>query len=593
MIRLGFIFLFIFQVILNSCSTEKPTPNVQVEGVYGQQTYCFTGPYLSESSEVNPFLDVRLSLTLGGPEGKRVIPGFFAADGIAAESGARAGNQWCVHARGFAPGTYAGKIAFEQGAGLALENNATIGEPLAGHGQTIVFQVTKAVDVDGWLHYNGSPYPRFSESGKIYLKSGTNSPENLLAFADIDGTYAYDTAKQFIKTYEKHVADWKIGDPTWQNGKGKGLIGALNYLASEGINGVYFVTNNIGGDARDVWPFVSHDTLDRYDVSKLAQWDIIFKHAEKLGIALQFVMQETENETLLDNGSTGVNRSLYYRELVARFGYHNSMVWNLGEENGETPWADDPFQTDEQRNDMAAWFAANDPYDHPVVIHTLPNPELKPSILNPLLGNKDLDGISHQTFKKAVVHDDMVFWRNRSDSSGHAWMMAMDEIGPWHTGSQADAKDPSHDTLRQEVLWGSFMAGAYGVEWYFGWHGDQNDLNAEDFRSRQNLWRQTKHCIDFFQEFELHLDDMRPADHLVGSNAWCLAKPNLYYLVYLPKGGETTLDLSAEGSRLFGILWNNPISGERQRATTNVIGGGTVVLKAPSAEHDWVATVVN
>lgn len=86
---------------------------------------------------------------------------------------------------------------------------------------------------------------------------------------------------------------------------------------------------------------------------------------------------------------------------------------------------------------------------------------------------------------------------------------------------------------------------------------------------------------------------MQPADDLIGEKAWCLAKPNQYYLVYLPKGGETTLDLSAEGSRLFGILWNNPISGERQRATTNVIGGGTVVLKAPSAEHDWVATVVN
>ncbi|MEZ5397229.1 MAG: hypothetical protein R2724_31240 [Bryobacterales bacterium] len=37
---------------------------------------------------------------------------------------------------------------------------------------------------------------------------------------------------QVIHHYEPHVQDWKPGDPTWQGGKGKGIIGALNYLAS-------------------------------------------------------------------------------------------------------------------------------------------------------------------------------------------------------------------------------------------------------------------------------------------------------------------------------------------------------------------------
>ena len=562
------------------------------EGAFGHHTYCFTGPQLSEQSETSPFVDVRLLLVLRGPEERKLIPGFFAADGNAAESSARSGNQWCVHARGFAAGTYTGEVFFEQGEGLALRQNSIRGEALPGHGEKVTFTVNALQKVDGWLEYENSPYPRFSESGKMYLKSGTNSPENLLAFADIDGTYAYDTAKQFIKTYEKHLADWKTGDPTWQNGKGKGLIGALNYLASEGINGVYFVTNNIGGDARDVWPFVSHDTLNRYDVSKLAQWDIVFQHAEKLGIALQFVTQETENETMLDEGATGKQRSLYYRELVARFGYHNAIVWNLGEENGETPWADDPFQNDVQRADMAAWFAANDPNAHPVVIHTLPEPDLKAPILNALLANADLDGVSHQTSTKSMVHDDMVHWRNASDSAGHSWMLSMDEIGPWHTGSQSDAADPAHDTLRKEVMWGSFMAGAFGVEWYFGWRGDQHDLNAEDFRSRQNLWRQTESCVDFFQEFELLLEDMRPADHLVGDNAWCLANPKTTYIVYLPNGGSTTLDLSGAEKTIFGVYWTNPKTGKQEKGTTNVSGGDQIILNAPSAAHDWVATLL-
>jgi len=43
-------------------------------------------------------------------------------------------------------------------------------------------------------------------------------------------------------------------DPTWQTGKGKGIIGALNYLADKGANAVSFLTMNIVGDDQNVFP---------------------------------------------------------------------------------------------------------------------------------------------------------------------------------------------------------------------------------------------------------------------------------------------------------------------------------------------------
>jgi hypothetical protein len=62
------------------------------------------------------------------------------------------------------------------------------------------------------------------------------------------------------------VKDWKSGDPSWKGGKGKGIIGALNYLAAKGVNSVYFLTYNIdGGDGRDTWMWTDVDTRDRYD----------------------------------------------------------------------------------------------------------------------------------------------------------------------------------------------------------------------------------------------------------------------------------------------------------------------------------------
>jgi len=40
--------------------------------------------------------------------------------------------------------------------------------------------------------------------------------------------------------------DWQSGDPDWGNGKGKAIIGALNYLASQHVNSIYFLPMNIG-----------------------------------------------------------------------------------------------------------------------------------------------------------------------------------------------------------------------------------------------------------------------------------------------------------------------------------------------------------
>ena len=47
------------------------------------------------------------------------------------------------------------------------------------------------------------------------------------------------------------------GDTDWRGGAGRNIIGALNYLASRGMNSVYFLTMNVTGDGADVWPWTS------------------------------------------------------------------------------------------------------------------------------------------------------------------------------------------------------------------------------------------------------------------------------------------------------------------------------------------------
>ena len=135
----------------------------------------------------------------------------------------------------------------------------------------------------GRLQYVGKHHLRFAGTGEYFLKAGADAPETLLAYADFDGTVARKPDKVPLKTWQPHVRDWKPGDPTWKGGKGKGLIGALNYLSGKGCNAFSFLTYNAGGDGDNVWPFVERDDKLHYDCSKLDQWGIVFDHAHGAG----------------------------------------------------------------------------------------------------------------------------------------------------------------------------------------------------------------------------------------------------------------------------------------------------------------------
>ncbi|MEM7509686.1 MAG: DUF5060 domain-containing protein, partial [Bacteroidota bacterium] len=285
-------------------------------------TFKVEGPNTSEKAIPNPFLDYRMNIkfTHLSSNNSIIVPGYYAADGNAAETSDSTGNIWQAH---FVPeeiGSWAYEIYFEQGDGLAVENIFTPGTPLEAHGQTGTFTV---IETDksgndfrgkGFLRYVGKHHLQFSGNKEYFIKGGADSPENLLSYRDFDNT---PNLRDRQKTYEPHLQDWKAGDPVWQDTKGKGLIGALNYLASKGMNAFSFMTMALNGDDRAVYPYIIGNGEDapqqdrtQFDVSKLAQWEVVFSHADSLGLHLHFKTQETENDILLDGGQLGTERKL-------------------------------------------------------------------------------------------------------------------------------------------------------------------------------------------------------------------------------------------------------------------------------------------
>ena len=555
----------------------------------------FTGPKTDEAATPNPFRDYRLTVTFSHADRTIAVPGYYAADGNAGNTGASAGDRWRVRFTPDSQGEWSYAVSFRTGTDIATHPDPGAGEAIALDGASGRFRVgpTDKKGRDhrgkGLLRYVGERYLKFAATGERFLKGGADSPENFLAYHEFDGTYRHDKAggkrngearATALHRYLPHLGDWRGGDPTWGNAKGKGIIGALNYLAGQGMNSVYMLTMNVGGDGKDVWPWTGHGERFRFDCSKLDQWEVVFSHMDRVGLMLHVITQETENDQLLDGGDLGPERRLYYRELVARFAHHPALTWNLGEEN---------TNTDAQRQAFSKYIKDLDLYDHPIVCHTFPGKY--DQVYAPLLSCEDFDGPSLQT---NATHRETAKWIDRSAEAGRPWVVCLDEIGPAHTGVKPDRDDPGHDTVRKEHLWGNLMAGGAGCEWYFGYKFAHNDLNCEDWRSRQTLWDQTRHALVFFHA-HLPFWEMNHADDLTSAaDDYCFAKPGEVYAVYLPGGGTTDLDVGKSGAT-FTVSWYNPREGgplERGSAAT-VTGPGKVAIGRPprDASKDWVALV--
>jgi len=600
------------------------TGEVRIDGELKQWhkvTLSLDGPFAHELDDApNPFVDYRMTVTFTHESGspRYEVPGYFAADGDAGNSSSDSGTTWRAHLAPDKPGTWTYRVSFVRGDGTAV-NSERSGQPVApfnGKEGRLTIRPTDKQGRDfrgsGRLEYVGAHYLRFAGSGEYFLKAGPDAPETLLAYVDFDGT---ETRKVPLKDWAPHVRDWREGDPTWKDGKGRGLIGAANYLAAQGCNTFPFLTYNAGGDGENVWPHVSHDDKLHYDCSKLDQWQVVFDHAQTQGLYLHFKMQEQENDdnrkgngegqktiaASLNGGDLGTERKLYCRELIARFGYELALNWNLGEEN---------TQSAEQQRAMAEYLRDTDPYDHHIVVHTFPNAQ--DSVYAKLLGNQSvLTGASLQnSWNKA--HERTLKWVTASREAGRPWVVANDEQGPASHGVPPDpdyegfgnsdaAQNTGYDLhdIRKQTLWGTLLAGGAGVEYYFGYQLPQNDLVCQDFRSRERSWGYCRVALEFFGNEKIPFWEMTNADQLAGgasrnARRYCLAKPGSVYLVYLPEGGTADLDLgNAEGQ--FDVRWFNARTGGKlaQGSVTEVAGGGRRALGAPPADpsEDWLVVV--
>jgi hypothetical protein len=477
----------------------------------------FEGPASTGLGTPNPF-QIELEAIFSGPDGETfIVPGFYDGDG----TGGLDGNVWRVR---FSP-NQVGEWSF---------STTSSDELLDGHSGT--FSVIPATGCQrytpgglpdlscaGRLEHVGEHYLKFAD-GRYWLKGGADDPEDFLAPGV---TVGFGSKEE-----------------------------AIDYLAGKSVNSLYIMLHNIDGDEENVWLWVGSTqeeakaNHERFDVAKLAQWEELFSYMQDKGLVLHIVLED-------DNGWVGFNREMYYRELIARFGHHNGLYWNIGEEYNDN-------YTSDEIKEFAQLIRDLDPYDHPISVHH----DGGFGTWDPFLGDDRFDVTSFQT-RDEPQNGISAEWFEKVEDSGRTIALAFDETGKL---------DKDERDLTRHILWSVYMGGA-------------------------NFEVHTK-PLDSYEDFALHFEDMTRARGLIeqlpfwqmmpmnelltSGEGYVFAKSGTIYTVYLPVGGTIELDLSRADGDL-KAQWFDPRIGSYTEPT-DITGGQAQSFTAPSTD-DWVLLI--
>ena len=461
------------------------------------------------STSNNPF-QIDVDVNFVGPSGQpHQVPAFYDGNGSVGMDG----TVWKVRFSPDEVGTWSFNSTSPDSLLNGYQGTFTV-DPVPGNAQFFAKW--------GRLEYVDGHYLKFRD-GTYWVKGGADEPESFLG----PGV----------------MGDW--------NGKKS----AVDYLASKNVNSMYIMLQNVDGDGRNVWPWASKYDSEHFDVAKLADWEDLFDHIQSKGIVLHLVFED-------DSGWTGFNRSMYYREMIARFGHFNGLYWNISEEYNENYSSGSIKSFAQQIRDF-------DPYDHPITVHNAGSL----SNWNPFLGDNRFDLTSFQT-NTNPQNSSTITWRDLTAATGRSLPIVHDETGQFSTGDRDKSR---------KVVWSVYLGGGM-IELF------TKNVTSLGFRAFEDFWNDMRHSRKFLEA--LPFWEMTPNNGLIiggSGNRYCFSKSGEVYAIYLENGGTVSLDLTGQ-TGTYEVKWYETKTGNFSTGT-NIVGGGVVSLSSPVFSGDVAALV--
>ena len=317
-------------------------------------TITFDGPKTSEMDERNPFTDYRLNVTFSKGDKTCVVPGYYAADGNAANSGADSGNKWRVHFTPSEPGEWKYEASLQRGTLVAVSDEPQAGSNYLRESGSFVVEPTDKTGRDfrgkGRLQYVGKHYLQFAGTGEYFLKAGPDAPETLLAYADFDDTVARKQSNVPAQDLAAARAGLEAGRPDLEGRQGQGPDRRAELPGGQGLQRLLLPALQRRRRRRQRLAVRRARRQAALRLLEARPMGHRVRPRHRLGLYLHFKLQENEIDDnrrgdkreqglvpeSLDGGKLGAERKLYCRELIARFGHDLALNWNIGEENTQT-----------------------------------------------------------------------------------------------------------------------------------------------------------------------------------------------------------------------------------------------------------------
>jgi len=329
-------------------------------------------------------------------------------------------------------------------------------------------------------------------------------------------------------------------------------LNAIDFLASKKVNNLLMVMVN--DDTYDVFPWVSRNEMDRFDLSRMRRWEGVVEALQARGVIADLWFYSDASFFLVPAAGSKVE-DLYFKYIIARFAAYSNVTWNLALEYEE-------YRTSSWVEQRAAFVKDQDPFDHLLAVHQTTDGYAFPG--NPNLDHTSLQrlGADHATLNSVIRET-----RAATLAAGRPIAIMHEEF--FIEGTHGDL------TQFRQGIWAITTGGGFFKAASLGWWIGTPYENGQHFDIARILY-------DFITRIPYW--EMGPRNDLV-STGYALVKLGQQYVVYLPSGGAVTIDLSAASGTL-NVEWYDPRTGAYSGQTTTT-GGGMRTLSAPATD-DWV-----
>ncbi len=440
-------------------------------------------------------------------------------------------------------------------------------------------------------------------------------PENPYAFARTDGTPFFPMGDTCYGLFDDSPITAEL---------------RAEYLKTRRVQRFNFVRISVGhSEARaatnsDYWAWggtAQKPDLDRFNPEFFRRFDALMNQLRASGMNVELLLLNFYRRPFTDtNVWTSARERLWLRYLLSRYAaIDNVFLWTIANEYETHPDGkyrlDFPADVDWAKT-IARFIKANDPYHHLVTIHPVISASRRgesprapfdpPWRIGEFFGEDDaMDVLSQQTGGSgdgALWDEKLECWTGDSSTLGASLSADRQFKKPvlntengyeYLRGHPTEKKQVHHTDKVRRSAWRIVCAGGYFAAGFHGTIGHSDVWNRIDAPNRypftvmdEGAAGQLGALHDFFAA--LPFARMQPFTN-VTADAVALADPKKVFVIYLPHGGETTVDLSTIRGP-FTARWFNPRAGTFGEPVGMMQTSPRQKFKAPDT-NDWALLV--